>query len=89
MDSSVCTGFHAIWSAEDQEFVATTDTAPSLSWLAPGPVEALAGLIAMLDGDPMPTDPEGTREDRQEPRDSDRRKEAAGSGNPEGVPKPE
>ena len=33
---------------EDDEYVATTTAHPSLSWLAPTPEEALAGLRALV-----------------------------------------
>jgi hypothetical protein len=33
------------WSDEDQEWVATVEDLPSLSWLAPTPTAALAGLL--------------------------------------------
>jgi predicted RNase H-like HicB family nuclease len=36
--------YRVAWSAEDGEHVATVAEFPSLSWLAPTPVEALAGL---------------------------------------------
>src|ERR1700675_2724499 len=36
------------WSAEDGEHVATVAEFPSLSWLAPTPVEALAGLADVV-----------------------------------------
>lgn len=36
--------YRVAWSAEDGEHVATVAEFPSLSWLAPSPVEALAGL---------------------------------------------
>lgn len=36
--------YRVTWSAEDQEFVATCVEFPSLSWLAPTPEKALAGL---------------------------------------------
>jgi hypothetical protein len=51
------------WSAEDGEHVATVAEFPSLSWLAPTPVEALAGLADVVrdvlsdlaaSGDPVP-----------------------------------
>jgi hypothetical protein len=37
------------WSEEDGEFVATTPAYPSLSWLAPTPIEALAGLVELVE----------------------------------------
>lgn len=40
--------FHVLWSAEDNEYVATTDNYPSLSWLHSDPSRALAGLIVLL-----------------------------------------
>ena len=36
--------YRVVWSVEDGEHVATVAEFPSLSWLAPTPVEALAGL---------------------------------------------
>lgn len=36
--------YRVVWSAEDQEFVATCAEFPSLSWLAPDQVQALQGL---------------------------------------------
>ncbi len=36
------------WSAEDGEHVATVAEFPSLSWLAPTPVEALEGLASLV-----------------------------------------
>jgi hypothetical protein len=36
------------WSPEDQQHVATTDTHPSLSWLADTQADALAGLRRLL-----------------------------------------
>jgi hypothetical protein len=41
--------YYIEWSEEDEEYVATCYEYPSLSWLAKEPVEALAGLKAMLD----------------------------------------
>jgi predicted RNase H-like HicB family nuclease len=40
--------FRVTWSAEDGEHVATVAEFPSLSWLASTPVEALAGLAAVV-----------------------------------------
>ena len=40
--------YRVTWSAEDGEHVATVAEFPSLSWLAPTPVEALAGLAAVV-----------------------------------------
>ena len=36
------------WSVEDGEHVATVVELPSLSWVAPTPVEALAGLADVV-----------------------------------------
>lgn len=36
------------WSPEDGEYVATVAELPSLSWLAPSPVEAIAGAIDLV-----------------------------------------
>src|SRR2546430_1887419 len=55
--------YRVAWSAEDGEHVATVAEFPSLSWLAPTPVEALAGLADVVrdvltdlaaSGDPVP-----------------------------------
>lgn len=40
--------YRVAWSAEDGEHVATVAEFPSLSWLAPTPVEALAGLANVV-----------------------------------------
>lgn len=40
--------YRVAWSAEDGEHVATVAEFPSLSWLAPTPVEALAGLADVV-----------------------------------------
>jgi predicted RNase H-like HicB family nuclease len=40
--------FRVAWSVEDGEHVATVAEFPSLSWLAPTPVEALAGLADVV-----------------------------------------
>lgn len=40
--------YRVVWSAEDQEFVATCAEFPSLSWLAADQVEALQGLEAIV-----------------------------------------
>jgi predicted HicB family RNase H-like nuclease len=40
--------YHVVWSAEDQEFVATCAEFPSLSWLAANQIEALQGLEALV-----------------------------------------
>ena len=40
--------YHVRWSKEDGEYVATTDSFPSLSWLDPSPVGALAGLLHVM-----------------------------------------
>ena len=40
--------YRVVWSAEDQEFVATCAEFPSLSWLAPAQVEALQGLESLI-----------------------------------------
>jgi hypothetical protein len=42
--------YRVAWSAEDGEHVATVAEFPSLSWLAPTPVEALAGLADVVSG---------------------------------------
>lgn len=55
--------YRVTWSAEDREHVATVAELPSLSWLAPTPAEALAGLADVVrnvltdlaaSGDPIP-----------------------------------
>jgi predicted RNase H-like HicB family nuclease len=40
--------YRVTWSVEDGEHVATVAEFPSLSWLAPTPVEALAGLADVV-----------------------------------------
>jgi hypothetical protein len=40
--------YRVTWSAEDGEHVATVAEFPSLSWLAPTPVEALTGLADLV-----------------------------------------
>ena len=40
--------YRVAWSVEDGEHVATVAEFPSLSWLAPTPVEALAGLADVV-----------------------------------------
>jgi predicted RNase H-like HicB family nuclease len=40
--------YRVAWSVEDREHVATVAEFPSLSWLAPTPVEALAGLAHVV-----------------------------------------
>lgn len=40
--------YHSAWSVEDQEVVATVLEFPSLSYLAPSPVEAMLGLISLV-----------------------------------------
>jgi predicted RNase H-like HicB family nuclease len=40
--------YRVTWSAEDGEHVATIAEFPSLSWLAPTPAEALAGLADIV-----------------------------------------
>lgn len=40
--------YRVVWSAEDQEFVATVAEFPSLSWLAGSQLEALQGLEALV-----------------------------------------
>jgi predicted RNase H-like HicB family nuclease len=40
--------YRVTWSAEDDEHVATVAEFPSLSWLAPTPAEALAGLAGIV-----------------------------------------
>jgi len=42
--------YRVAWSAEDGEHVATVAEFPSLSWLAPSPVEALVGLAEVVRG---------------------------------------
>lgn len=40
--------YRVLWSAEDEEYVATVVEFPSLSWLAASPVDALRGLEALV-----------------------------------------
>ncbi len=40
--------YRVTWSAEDGEHVATVAEFPSLSWLAPTPVQALEGLAGVV-----------------------------------------
>jgi predicted RNase H-like HicB family nuclease len=40
--------YRVAWSAEDGEHAATVAEFPSLSWLAPSPVEALVGLSGIV-----------------------------------------
>ncbi|MDR2983634.1 MAG: type II toxin-antitoxin system HicB family antitoxin, partial [Nocardiopsaceae bacterium] len=40
--------YRVAWSAEDGEHVATVAEFPSLSWLAPTPIEALAGVTDVV-----------------------------------------
>lgn len=40
--------YRVAWSVEDGEHVATVAEFPSLSWLAPTPVQALDGLAAVV-----------------------------------------
>ena len=40
--------YRVAWSAEDCEHVATVAEFPSLSWLAPTPVEALSGIADVV-----------------------------------------
>lgn len=40
--------YQVAWSTEDAENVATVAEFPSLSWLAPTPVEALSGLLDLV-----------------------------------------
>jgi hypothetical protein len=47
--------YRVAWSVEDGEHVATVAEFPLLSWLAPTPVEALAGLADLAaSGEPTP-----------------------------------
>ncbi len=41
--------FSVFWSCEDNEFVATVDKFPLLSWVDVNPVAALAGLVELVD----------------------------------------
>ena len=56
--------YRITWSAEDAEHVALCAEFPSLSWLAPTPQEALAGILGLVrdvvadlqaNGEPPPT----------------------------------
>lgn len=40
--------YRVTWSGEDAEFVATCPEFPSLSWLAPSQIDALAGLENLM-----------------------------------------
>lgn len=40
--------YRVTWSAEDQEYAGLCAEFPSLSWLAPTPDEALAGICALV-----------------------------------------
>jgi hypothetical protein len=40
--------YRVAWSAEDSEHIATVAEFPSLSWLAPTPIEALSGLFDLV-----------------------------------------
>lgn len=41
--------YRVAWSDEDGEFVATVEQFRLVSWLAPTPGEAFAGLLALLE----------------------------------------
>lgn len=43
--------FRIEWSEDDGEWVATVEGQPSISWLAATPVQALQGLLAVLEAD--------------------------------------
>ena len=57
--------YRVAWSAEDGEHVATVAEFPSLSWLAPTPVEAFEGLVSVVHD--VLTDLAGTGEPAPEP----------------------
>lgn len=40
--------YRITWSVEDNEYVGLCAEFPSLSWLAPSPQEALAGIVALV-----------------------------------------
>ena len=40
--------YRVAWSAEDEEYAGLCAEFPSLSWLAPSPDEALAGIRALV-----------------------------------------
>jgi predicted RNase H-like HicB family nuclease len=40
--------YNVKWSVEDDEYVGTCDTFPSLSWLALTPEEAMGGICQMV-----------------------------------------
>lgn len=40
--------YRVVWSAEDDEYVATVAEFPSLSWLHSDPAEALRGLVDLV-----------------------------------------
>jgi len=55
--------YRVAWSEQDGEHVATVAELPSLSWLAPSPLDALSGLAALVrevvadleaNGEPVP-----------------------------------
>ena len=48
MSSSKADAYTVAWLEEDQEWVATHGGFPSLSYLAPLPVHALAGLVRLI-----------------------------------------
>ena len=39
--------YKVFWSEEDQEYVATCDEFPSLSWLSECPIQALCGIVGL------------------------------------------
>lgn len=41
--------FSVFFSAEDGEWIATCDAHPLLSWCASTPLEALSGLVRLID----------------------------------------
>ena len=41
--------FVVLFSVEDNAWIATCDAYPSLSWCASTPLEALAGLVRLID----------------------------------------
>lgn len=41
--------FRVAWSAEDDEYVATCDQYPLLSWIDRDPVDALDNLVSLIE----------------------------------------
>jgi hypothetical protein len=41
--------FHVEWSAEDGEYVGLCYRFPSLSWIDPDPIDAMIGIMRLVD----------------------------------------